>query len=132
LLSVQRSDCNIYIHIIEPVRCGYHFPRLVLIFMFCQVCKFCHKNIEIAVYVSFHCITPLFYVLAPTCFGSSLPSSGSLLGPPELVTVLKEKCVCLKVVAHQYLFLCCLVFQKTESHPYALHSEQRKWTVLQV
>jgi hypothetical protein len=26
-----------------------------------------------------------FYVLAPTCFGSSLPSSGSLLDPPELL-----------------------------------------------
>jgi hypothetical protein len=25
-----------------------------------------------------------FYVLAPTCFGSSLPSSGSLMDPPEL------------------------------------------------
>jgi hypothetical protein len=25
-----------------------------------------------------------FYVLAPTCFGSNLPSSGSLLDPPEL------------------------------------------------
>jgi hypothetical protein len=32
-------------------------------------------------------IVPLlyFYVLAPTCFGSSLPSSGSLLDPPELL-----------------------------------------------
>jgi hypothetical protein len=26
-----------------------------------------------------------FYVLAPTCFGSNLPSSGSLLDPPELL-----------------------------------------------
>jgi hypothetical protein len=26
-----------------------------------------------------------YYVLAPTCFGSSLPSSGSLLDPPELI-----------------------------------------------
>jgi hypothetical protein len=26
-----------------------------------------------------------FYVLAPTCFGSSLPSSGSLLDPSELL-----------------------------------------------
>jgi hypothetical protein len=25
------------------------------------------------------CITPLFYILAPTCFGSSLPSSGIFL-----------------------------------------------------
>jgi hypothetical protein len=31
--------------------------------------------------------TPLFYILAPTCFGSSLPSSWSLLGPSELVEI---------------------------------------------
>jgi hypothetical protein len=30
------------------------------------------------------CTTPLFYILAPTCFGSSLPSSGSFLDPSEL------------------------------------------------
>jgi hypothetical protein len=31
------------------------------------------------------CNTPLFYVLAPTCFGSSLPSSGRFLDPSELL-----------------------------------------------
>jgi hypothetical protein len=30
------------------------------------------------------CTIPLFYVLAPTCFGSSLPSSGRVLDPSEL------------------------------------------------
>jgi hypothetical protein len=30
------------------------------------------------------CTTPLFYVLAATCFGSSLPSSGSVFDPYEL------------------------------------------------
>jgi hypothetical protein len=30
------------------------------------------------------CTIPLFYILAPTCFGSSLPSSGSFLHPSEL------------------------------------------------
>jgi hypothetical protein len=30
------------------------------------------------------CTTPLFYILAPTCFGSSLPLSGSFLDPSEL------------------------------------------------
>jgi hypothetical protein len=29
--------------------------------------------------------TPLFYILAPTCFGGSLPSSGSFLDPSELL-----------------------------------------------
>jgi hypothetical protein len=31
------------------------------------------------------CTIPLFYILAPTCLDSSLPSSGSLLDPPELL-----------------------------------------------
>jgi hypothetical protein len=31
------------------------------------------------------CTTPLCYVLAATCFGSSLPSSGSFLDPSELL-----------------------------------------------
>jgi hypothetical protein len=30
------------------------------------------------------CTPPLFYILAPTCFGSSLPLSGSFLDPSEL------------------------------------------------
>jgi hypothetical protein len=31
------------------------------------------------------CTNPLFYILAPTYFSSSLPSSGSFLGPSELL-----------------------------------------------
>jgi hypothetical protein len=31
--------------------------------------------------------TPLLYVLVPTCFGSSLPSSGSVLDPCELLEI---------------------------------------------
>jgi hypothetical protein len=31
--------------------------------------------------------TPLFYILAPTCFGSSLPSSVSFFGPSELLQI---------------------------------------------
>jgi hypothetical protein len=33
------------------------------------------------------CNTPLFYMLAATCFGSSLPSSGSVLDPSELLEI---------------------------------------------
>jgi hypothetical protein len=33
------------------------------------------------------CTIPLFYILAPTCFGSSLPSSGSFLAPSELLEI---------------------------------------------
>jgi hypothetical protein len=40
------------------------------------------------------CTTPLFYVLAPRCFSSSLPSSGSFLDPPELLKIQIEWVVC--------------------------------------
>jgi hypothetical protein len=33
------------------------------------------------------CSTLLFHMLAPTCFGSSLPSSGSFLDPSELLEI---------------------------------------------
>jgi hypothetical protein len=33
------------------------------------------------------CTTPLFYILAPTCFGSSLSSSGSFVSPSELLEI---------------------------------------------
>jgi hypothetical protein len=33
------------------------------------------------------CTTPLFYVLAFTCFGSSLPSSGSAIDSSELLEI---------------------------------------------
>jgi hypothetical protein len=42
--------------------------------------------------------TPLFYVLAPTCFGSRLPSSGSLLHPSELREIQIEWVVYLKYI----------------------------------
>jgi hypothetical protein len=33
------------------------------------------------------CTIPLFNILAPTCFGSSLPSSGSFLDPSEILEI---------------------------------------------
>jgi hypothetical protein len=33
------------------------------------------------------CTNSLFYILAPTCFSSSLPSSGSFLYPSELLQI---------------------------------------------
>jgi hypothetical protein len=42
--------------------------------------------------------TPLFYVLAPTCFGSNLPSSGSVLDPSELLEIQSEWAVYLKYI----------------------------------
>jgi hypothetical protein len=36
------------------------------------------------------CTTALFYIPAPTCFDSSLPSSGSFLDPSELLEIRVE------------------------------------------
>jgi hypothetical protein len=44
--------------------------------------RFCIRNDQQYALI---CTTPLFYVLAATCFGSSLPSSGSFLDPSELL-----------------------------------------------
>jgi hypothetical protein len=44
------------------------------------------------------CTTPVFYILAATCFGSSLPSSGVFLGPPELLEIQIEWAVYLKYI----------------------------------
>jgi hypothetical protein len=41
----------------------------------------CSRNYQ---HYAMICSIPLFYILAPTCFGSSLPSSGSFLDPSEL------------------------------------------------
>jgi hypothetical protein len=44
------------------------------------------------------CTTHFFYVLAPTCFGSSLPSSGSVLDPSELLEIQIEWVMYLKYI----------------------------------
>jgi hypothetical protein len=36
------------------------------------------------------CTTPLFFILAPTCFGNSLLSPGSFLDPSELLEIQTE------------------------------------------
>jgi hypothetical protein len=42
-------------------------------------------------YYALICTTPLFYIPGPTCFGSSLPSSGSFLDPFELLEIKIEQ-----------------------------------------
>jgi hypothetical protein len=57
--------------------------------------------------------TPLFYVLAPTCFGSSLPSSGSFSDPSELLEIQIEwvvyhiMCGYVACVPQYRGFFCC-------------------------
>jgi hypothetical protein len=57
--------------------------------------------------------TPLFYILAPTCFGSSLPSSGSFLGPPELLEMQIKWVV--------YHIMCGYVACVTDCHDTTVH-----------
>jgi hypothetical protein len=46
------------------------------------------------------CTIPLFYMLVPTCFGSSLPSSGSFLDPSELPEIQIEWVVYHKICGY--------------------------------
>jgi hypothetical protein len=57
-------------------RCGY-----------CRLNSYstCPRLVEITICTD--CTNPFFYVLVPTCFGSSLPSSGSFLDPSELLEI---------------------------------------------
>jgi hypothetical protein len=50
-----------------------------LMFILCII-RYIRKNQQYALI----CTTPVFNVLAPTCFDSSLPLSGSVLDPSEL------------------------------------------------
>jgi hypothetical protein len=54
------------------------------------------------------CTTPLFCILAPTCFGSSLPSSGSFLDPSQLLEIQIEYVV--------YHMMCGYVTYVPEAH----------------
>jgi hypothetical protein len=67
-----RSMKNAYISIVNPTRC-------ILMFVPCIIRR--SRNDQQYALI---CTTTLFYIKAPTCFGSSLPSSGSFLGPSEL------------------------------------------------
>jgi hypothetical protein len=58
-----------------------------------SICRYKHGNINYVKRIRkdqqyvLICTTPLLYALAATCFGSSLPSSGSFLKPPELLEI---------------------------------------------
>jgi hypothetical protein len=47
------------------------------------------------------CTTPLLYILARTCFGSSVPSSRSFLDPSELLEIQIEWVVYLKYITDE-------------------------------
>jgi hypothetical protein len=51
------------------------------------------------------CTTPLFYILAPTCFGIILPSSGSLLDPSELLEIQIDWVVYLKYITDKRIIV---------------------------
>jgi hypothetical protein len=55
------------------------------------------------------CTTPLFYILAPTFFDSSLPSSGSFLDPSELL-------VCWSVLVLSVVLPSCKAQQTEPQH----------------
>jgi hypothetical protein len=62
-----------------------HTPPNILMFVPCMIRR-SRNNQNYALI----CTTPLVYILAPTCFGSSLPSSGSFLDTSELLEIQME------------------------------------------
>jgi hypothetical protein len=58
------------------------------VFLQCKKCVNKHKKDSINYQqYALICTAPLFYVLAPTCSGCSLPSTGNFLDPSELLEI---------------------------------------------
>jgi hypothetical protein len=71
-----------------------------------------------------HCLYhSLFYILAPICFGSSLPSSGSFLGPSELLEIQIEWMV--------YHIVCGYVACVSDCRGSVCCASQRSWEAQQ-
>jgi hypothetical protein len=87
--------------------------RSKLIFVPCIIRR-SRKNQQYALI----CTTPLFYILAPTCYGSSLPSSGSLLDHSELLEIQIHKMlytpVLLSVIYFRYSTNSICISRKSE------------------
>jgi hypothetical protein len=80
------------------------------------------------------CTTPLFYILAPTCFDSSLPSSGNFLDPSELLEIQIEwviyhiMCGYVACVPECRGSVCCASQLSAYMHPAGKHNRPRKHT----
>jgi hypothetical protein len=57
------------------------------------------------------CATPFFYMLSPTCFGSSLPSSGNFIDPSELLEIQIEWVVYLKYITDKLIIMYNILFR---------------------
>jgi hypothetical protein len=85
--SSQGYDRSILFLVTDKIT--HRFNLLILLWskqFFITSCNFSRNNQLYALI----CTTPLFYVLASTCFGSSLPSSGIFLDPSEILEIQLE------------------------------------------
>jgi hypothetical protein len=80
---VCRHQHRIHEYQTSPKITSVDFPNTtILVVGFCDNKDYIHsRNNQCCALI---CTTHLFYILAPTCFGSSLPSSGSFLDVSEL------------------------------------------------
>jgi hypothetical protein len=69
--------CNNWVSCIKLKVVGCYVWRLM--FVLCIIRRSSNNQ-----HYALVCTTPSFYILAPTCLGSSLPSSGSFVSPSEL------------------------------------------------
>jgi hypothetical protein len=66
----------------KPLNLCLKHPQITLMFVQCII----RRNRNNQHYAPIN-TTPLFYIPAPTCFGSSLPPAGSFLDPSELLEI---------------------------------------------
>jgi hypothetical protein len=85
-----------------------------LMFILCII-----RNIRKDQQYALICTTPLFYVLAPTCFSSSLPSSGSFVDPPDLLEIQIEWVV--------YRIMCGYVTYVPDCHGSVMSPNKLYW-----
>jgi hypothetical protein len=77
----MRGKTNVIKRNVEKVWGARYLPKIRYLIFLPRIIRHSRNNQRYAL----NCTTPFFYVLAPTCFSSSLPSSGSLLDPSELL-----------------------------------------------
>jgi hypothetical protein len=79
------SNCSTFFLTFAITFYVFHFKASLIywaVVMFLPCFIKCSRNNQ---HYALICTTPLFYIRAPTCFGSSLQSSGSFLVPSELL-----------------------------------------------
>jgi hypothetical protein len=102
----------------------------LLCFFFCWFKLRCFRRSRNNQHYALICTSPLFYILAPTCFGSSLPSSGSFLDPSVLLEI-QDPIYSIKewyksVYSVGYFYCVLIITARTLNYPVSAYSPCHK------